>query len=106
MLADPSGAVIAPFTHAGETPEKPEAEGQPGTFAWNELMTDDPQAAQRFYSEVFGWTTHAQDMGPMGTYHLFRREGKDVGGMMKRPAKVPVSFWMYYVSVADVDAAH
>jgi predicted enzyme related to lactoylglutathione lyase len=106
MLADPSGAVIAPFTYTSEQPSKPEVQGQPGTFVWNELLTEDPQAGQRFYSQVFGWSVRGQDMGPMGTYHLFQRGGQDVAGMMKKPAEVPVSFWLYYVGVADVDAVH
>ncbi|HEX2568630.1 MAG TPA: VOC family protein [Polyangia bacterium] len=106
MLADPSGAAIAPFTYTMEEQSKPGALGEPGTFIWNELMTADPQGVQGFYKETFGWSMRAQDMGPMGTYHLFASGGKDVAGMMKKPAELPVSFWLYYVAVTDVDAAH
>lgn len=105
MVADPTGAVIAPFTYAGTMPDKADVMGQPGTFIWNELLTEEPAKVKRFYNEVFGWTSREQDMGPMGTYHLFQSEGKDVGGLMKRPAGVPANFWMFYVSVPDVDAA-
>ena len=36
-----------------------------------------------FYSGLFGWTrSQAMDMGAMGTYHLFSRDGTDIGGMM------------------------
>lgn len=106
MLADPSGAVIAPFTYTSEQPSKPEVQGQPGTFIWHELLTANPEGVQRFYSEVFGWSVRAQEMGGIGTYHLFHNGAQDVGGMMKKPAEMPVSFWLYYVAVADVDAAH
>lgn len=106
MLADPSGAVIAPFFYTTEQPSKPDVLGQPGTFVWNELLTEDPQAVQRFYNEVFGWSTQAQDMGAIGTYHLFQNGGQGVAGMTKKPAEMPASFWVYYVGTADVDASH
>lgn len=105
LLADPSGAMIAPFTYKGATPDKSDVMGQPGSFIWNELLTDAPERVKGFYGEVFGWTTREQDMGPIGTYTLFQSEGKDVGGMMKRPPEIPVNFWMFYVAVPDVDAA-
>ena len=105
MVADPSGAVIAPFTYAGAEMNKSDVTDQPGSFIWNELLTDAPDKVKPFYGEVFGWSTREQDMGPMGTYTLFQNQGKDVAGMMKRPADVPANFWMFYVSVPDVDAA-
>lgn len=105
-LADPAGAVIAPFTYDGEQ-AKPEQEGAPapGTFCWNELLTADPAGAQRFYGELFGWTSGEWNMGEQGTYHLFRCAGKDVAGMMKTPPQAPRSHWLYYVAATDVDAS-
>jgi predicted enzyme related to lactoylglutathione lyase len=44
-------------------------------------------------------------MGAMGTYTLFGRGGSDLGGMYQRPVDVPVSAWIYYFQVADIDAA-
>ena len=41
---------------------------------WDELGTTDADAAQRFYEEVFGWTT---DMGEeFGGYRIFDRPGE------------------------------
>ena len=41
----------------------------------------------------------------MGTYTLFKHEGKEVGGMMKKPAQAEgPSAWLLYVAVQDVDA--
>ena len=28
-----------------------------GAFSWFELMTNDPDAAIKFYKDLFGWTT-------------------------------------------------
>ena len=84
-----------------------------GEFSWSELYTTDHEAAFRFYEELFGWErlgTH--DMGAMGTYLLWGRGGKQLGGMMTMPKEmktpdgrsVPPS-WMYYVTTPDLDAA-
>ena len=40
-----------------------------GAFSWSELMTSDPEAALRFYRELFGWATDTMPM-PDGTYHV------------------------------------
>ena len=106
IVSDPAGGVIAPFVYTMAEPDKPDTQGVTGTFAWNELLTDDVHAAKRFYGEVFGWTTQAMDMGPMGTYYLLRAGDKDVGGMMKRPKEMPVSAWLYYINTPDVDATN
>ena len=49
-------------------------------MCWNELLTTDAGAALPFYTAVFGWGHGTMDMGPAGTYHLFKRDGKDVAG--------------------------
>ena len=55
----------------------------PGSFCWNEMLTTDADASRAFYTEFLGWKTEEIDMGPMGTYTLFRtKDGSDVGGMM------------------------
>lgn len=76
---------------------------QHGTFAWNELITDDIEACGRFYAELFGWTL--KDLtGPMGTYVVFVQDGRQVAGMMKPPDDEDVSTgWYAYVAVDDVD---
>lgn len=76
-----------------------------GRFVWRELMTSDPEAAKRFYGEVFGWKARASDMGAF-TYYLFDTpEGKEVAGMMKLPMPGTPPHWLGYVSVDDTDAA-
>jgi predicted enzyme related to lactoylglutathione lyase len=78
-----------------------------GTFCWNELMTRDPEAAGKFYSELIGWNPTKSEMPGMD-YTMMKNNGSDAGGMMKMPAEVPAevpSHWMAYITVDDVDAA-
>ncbi len=104
VIADPQGAHISPFKG---TQPAPEPEGPPpvGSFCWNELVTSDPAAAVAFYKEIFGWTSEAMEMGPMGTYHLFKRGGKDAAGVMKQPMPGAPTAWIHYVAVVSVDAS-
>jgi predicted enzyme related to lactoylglutathione lyase len=44
-------------------------------------------------------------MGDMGVYQIFSHEGRQIGGMFNKPADAPVTFWLYYFNVGDIDAA-
>lgn len=103
VFADPQGATIALWmTTSGET--APETGPRVGQVSWHELATTDAQAAAAFYHELFGWKTiHEHDMGEMGTYREFGRAAP-TGGMFDRPAEMPVSAWLLYVLVADLEA--
>lgn len=79
----------------------------PGTFCWIELGTSDDAGAKQYYTSLFGWTTNENDMGEMGTYYIFQKNGRDCAAMYKMGKDmqgVPPN-WMSYVSVADADAA-
>lgn len=107
VILDPQGAAICLFQgRSGGSMEEWKIPSGPGTVAWNELLTSDPPAAARFYKEIFGWDSRAEDMGSMGKYHLFSLGGKDLAGMMQMPpeAKAPPS-WVSYFEVGDVDAS-
>lgn len=106
VIADPQGAVLSAFKGNQEmTPSNGDPE--PGDVAWHELVTSDHEAAFEFYSDLFGWEkTDAMDMGEMGVYQMYGRPGKTLGGMYDKTADMPFPpHWLYYVSVADVDAA-
>jgi predicted enzyme related to lactoylglutathione lyase len=106
VVADPTGAVFSPFR--GDGPDMPTPPIPPaGTVCWNELMSKDAAGAATFYPALFGWTHESMDMGPMGTYHLFKRDGQFVAGMMQMPpdAPAPSSHWIPYFAVASADAA-
>lgn len=103
-IQDPWGAVFSAFTPAGEMP--PAGVPVPGQVCWHELFTGDLDGAVAFYTALFGWERgDAMDMGPMGTYQLFKIDGQGWGGMMKKPDQMPVGAWVYYVVVPDLDAA-
>ena len=80
---------------------------QPGTFCWIELGTSDAPAAKAFYTGLFGWTTNEQDMGEMGIYYLFQKNGKDVAAMYQlgEQMKGVPPHWMSYVAVANAEQA-
>ena len=112
VTGDPSGAAFAPFKFTGKSEPETNARPAPWTFCWDELLSSDPAAAAKFYSNVFGWGPESVEMGPMGTYTLFKRTGvkdemnadKNAGGMIKLPPGVPQSSWLTYVGVDNVDA--
>ena len=108
VVADPGGAVyqlLAPLPMEKE-PE-PLARGTPGTVGWHELVSSaGEKAAVDFYSRLYGWATESEmDMGAMGKYRIFAKDGVQLGGMMDKPANVPVSAWTYYIFVDGLDAA-
>jgi uncharacterized protein len=104
VIADPQGAAITLYTPANE----PLADKEPelGQVSWHELMTTDYKAAWRFYQELFGWEEMSQmDMGEMGVYFMFGRNGRMLGGMMTIPPGMPMPpNWCYYVMVQDSTA--
>ncbi len=108
MVADPHGAVFVMFR--GLIEGKDMSAPPPGTAGgvdWHELHAGDGQAAWAFYSKLFGWQKGelAVDMGALGTYQTWTAGGQPVGGMMTKMAETPAPFWLYYVHVADLDAA-
>ena len=105
VVADPQGAgfMIAKGLIKDAPPPLPG--GTPGTVGWHELYATEWKAALSFYEKLFGWTkAEAIDMGPMGTYQLFATGDGAVGGVMNKPAAVPMPHWGYYINVAGLDA--
>ena len=110
VMSDPQGTAIAIFTpHPSmPAPQRPAAPA-PGTIGWHELYTSDLGAGYAFYNKLFGWDKLSDmDMGPMGTYRIFDQgEHKEMGdgGMMLKPAHIPVSCWTFYFCVDSIGGA-
>lgn len=81
---------------------------EPGTFSWVDLTTTDPDAAKRFYGDLFGWE-YDDKPADGSVYSMARRYDADVAGVYgqqqrERAQGVP-SHWNNYVSTADADGA-
>jgi uncharacterized protein len=81
---------------------------QHGDFIWYELLTNDADAAARFYGAVIGWQSRSMENSDRG-YRIFGINGVDVGGLMPFPAGAESAgmrpMWLGYVAVENVDAA-
>lgn len=104
LLADPQGGLFGVYKpgqepHAGDPPR--------GGYSWHEFAAPNMEAAFDFYSALFGWQVlNRMDMGPMGVYLIFGREGKQEGGMYRiPPGKAQHTGWLPYVSLPSADAA-
>jgi uncharacterized protein len=53
----------------------------PGTFCWADLGAPDPDSAQAFYGELFGWRA---ELTP-GGYWMLTLDGRNVAGMFELP---------------------
>ena len=96
IIGDPQGAHVSAYEPQNEGPV-PE-----GVFVWDELVTSDVDGAQRFYEEVFGWST--SDMGPdYGGYRIFNCGETGIAGLMKAPDPSVPTHWQPYVAVEDPD---
>ena len=70
VFADPEGAVFCvwqPRSHRGSA-----AVNEHGAVNFNNLHTDDVEAARAFYGAVFGWTTIDARLGDVGSAGLRR----------------------------------
>lgn len=105
-LTDPQGARVAVYESGSEL--GPEVAPRPGEFCWHELAAIDYRSAFGFYTALFGWESLAEhDMGPMGVYLIFGRNGTQLGGMFsKGDSGLPgAAYWLGYVRVADINEA-
>ena len=103
VLVDPQGA---PFgIHAAG--DGAEAGPPPSEFSWHELATSvAPGIAFGFYGALFDWDEISEhDMGPMGMYLIFGRNGRQLGGMFDKGAagKPGAAYWLAYVSVTNLE---
>ena len=104
MVQDSEGATFAvwePKEHIGA-----EIVNEPNTFTWNELAARNTEAAAGFYTQLFGWGTHVQDMGNGNLYTTFMNGERMNAGMMaitKEMGDVP-PHWLVDFAIADVDA--
>jgi predicted enzyme related to lactoylglutathione lyase len=74
-----------------------------GVPCWIDTEQPDPQAACRFYGELFGWTFEdAVPADAPGSYLIAQLDGKDVAAIAPASTEAPVA-WNTYVAVDDAD---
>jgi uncharacterized protein len=78
-------------------------------FVWHELMTTDPDQAQRFYADVVGISVSLMGEGP-AAYRLAMVDGTPVGGFVGPrpdgsawPSGGPQPHWVASFGVEDAD---
>jgi uncharacterized protein len=104
IIQDPTGAVVGLWqtgVHKGA-----ELFNKPVSQSWNELSTRDPEAARRFYAQVFGWEPRVSGEGAQ-TYTEWLVGGSPVGGMMQMRPEVPAAVpahWLTYFAVGNCEA--
>jgi len=84
----------------------PERDGYiPGVPCWIDTSQPDPEAAVRFYSELFGWEFEdVMPPGSEGKYFSARIRGGDVAAVGSIPEGAPqVATWNTYVWVDSAD---
>ncbi len=102
VVADPSGAVVNFWQakgHIGAT-----IVNEPGSLIWNELLTDNGEAAYAFYEKVLGLTTEKSDMGG-SPYVVFKLGDDMVAGSMAPPMAGIPNHWHVYFAVQAMEPA-
>lgn len=79
----------------------------PGSFCWVELGTSDAAAAKKFYTALFGWGFHDEEVGPDMVYTQWQINGKNVGALYQLNEQMKAQgippHWGLYVAVKSVD---
>lgn len=103
LLADPTGAVFAAWQardHVGAA-----LVNEPGALVLNQLNTDDPETAQRFYGELFGWRVEHTGTGEQPYWGFYNGDTVNVGMMPLPPGTPAPAHWLVYFTAAELDAA-
>ena len=78
---------------------------EPSCLVRNDLLTDQPEMARRFYSDVFGFTLDRNDDLPGMDFTFLRRpDGHEIGGILGMPSGAGTR-WSTTFEVDDTDAA-
>ena len=101
-IEDPVGAVFCVWQPRGSIGA--EVVNGHGALTLNQLNTSDPGAAERFYSELFGWRFERQPDPETAYWGIYRGDALN-GGMMELPEGPAPSHWLVYFGLDDLDAA-
>jgi uncharacterized protein len=109
VLQDPTGAIVCinePQSHPGA-----QLVNEPGSWTWNNLLTRDPERAQSFYGDVFGWSAVQPEGAPDYIWN-WQMEGQrwpeGLAGLMRIGTDMPPEappYWQVYLMVDNLDEA-
>ncbi|MEZ4506576.1 MAG: VOC family protein [Thermomicrobiales bacterium] len=104
VLDDPTGASFYLYQPSSElwTTESAYDRG-PGHVIWNELITNDLEAASAFYREIAGWELVPMGDGP-NPYTVAKADGAPVAGLFQPGESPERSAWIMSVETSDIDA--
>ncbi len=82
----------------------PDRDSHPaGAFSYAELATSDLDAAQAFYSSLFGWTFDLSPLPMGGEYAMAKLRGRTAAAAFLPPDDQGPPHWNAYVTVASAD---
>jgi predicted enzyme related to lactoylglutathione lyase len=109
VCQDPAGAFVS-FIQQKQHPGA-QLVNEAGSWTWNNLLTRDIGASEKFYGEVFGWKKGHSDEAP-DFISFWQVDGQrwpeGLGGLMEMGSEVPADappHWQVYFCVEDIDAA-
>ena len=73
-----------------------------GRFVWHEQVSSDPEQAQGFYTQLFGWDTEIFKPGE-ADYTMISSAGQSHGGFSKAMEGAPPAHWLSHVRVENLD---
>lgn len=79
----------------------------PGHFSWHELITEDVEAAKRFYGAALGWSFRTEILPGGGEYVLIIANRNPIAGISSIPrsdSEARPEQWLSYIEVYDIDA--
>jgi len=102
-IQDPTGAAV--FFWKASSYDASMTYYEPGTLAWSDLTTRDPEKAAAFYSALVGWEVELREGAT--PYWLISIDGQGEGGIFPMPEMIPdevPAFWMPYFGSDDLEA--
>ncbi len=102
-IADPQGAVLGvwqPGDRIGAT-----RVNDPGAMCMNQLATPDPEAAARFYGDLFGWAADQVSPPPVPYWSITNAGRLNAGMMPLPPGGMPPCWSVYFTATGDLHEA-
>lgn len=102
VVEDPSGATFSPFKAKDGEMRAEKERPDVGEFCWYEVLTSKVDETKAFYAKLFGWSWEKAPMPGMD--YFFAKSGdKQRCGLMAKPEGVPMSSWLCYLNVKDLE---